>query len=85
MKDGAAGRMIYRRDYTPYPWDVSRLDLFFAIGRETTLVRAEMAFQLKDDSVASGDIVLNGHGLDLVSLSLNGRQLVEGDYVVGIK
>jgi aminopeptidase N len=82
MKDGAAGKMIYRRDYTPYPWDVSRLDLFFDIGRETTLVRAEMAFQLKDDSVASGDIVLNGHGLELVSLSLNGRQLVEGDYVV---
>ena len=50
MKDGASGKMIYRRDYTPYPWDVSRLELFFDIGRETTLVCAEMAFQLKDDS-----------------------------------
>ena len=39
MKDGASGKMIYRKDYTPYPWDVTRLDLFFVIGRETTTVR----------------------------------------------
>jgi len=82
MKDGASGKMIYRKDYTPYPWDVSRLELFFDIGRETTLVRAEMALQLKDDSKTSQDIVLNGHGLELVSLSLNGRQLAKADYVV---
>jgi len=82
MKDGASGKMIYRRDFTPYPWEVSRLDLFFDIGRETTMVRAKMAFQLKDDQGAAQDIVLNGHALELVSLSLNGRQLAEGDYVV---
>jgi len=82
MKDGASGKMIYRRDYTPYPWDVTRLDLFFDIGRDTTTVRAEMVLQLKDDAGTTQDIVLNGHDLQLLSLSLNGRLLAEGDYVV---
>lgn len=82
MKDGASGKMIYRKDYTPYPWEVSRLDLYFDIGRETTTVRAEMAFHLKDDSQGSQAIVLNGHGLELLSISLNGRPLMEGDYRV---
>jgi len=82
MKDGTSGKMIYRRDYSPYPWDVSQLDLFFDIGREKTTVRARMVFHRKDDPGASQDIVLNGHGLELVSLSLNGRPLAEDDYVV---
>ena len=82
MKDGLSGKLIYRKDYTVYPWDVKQLDLYFDIGSESTTVRAEMEFQSKDESKQSQDIVLNGIDLKLVSLSLNGRLLSEEDYTV---
>ena len=82
MRDGIPGKSIYRKDYTAYPWSIGQLDLYFDIDIETTTVQAEMAFELKDKAKTSGDIVLNGHGLELVSLSLNGRLLGEDDYVV---
>jgi aminopeptidase N len=82
MRDGTPGKSIYRKDYTAYPWSIGQLDLYFDLDIETTTVQAEMAFELKDKTKASGDIVLNGQGLELVSLSLNGRLLGEDDYVV---
>ncbi|MGA9573660.1 MAG: aminopeptidase N, partial [Lysobacterales bacterium] len=82
MKEGISSKSIYRKDYNAYPWDVRQLDLYFDIGRESTTVRAEMEFRLKDGSKAPTDIVLNGHGLQMVSLSLNGRVLTEADYSI---
>jgi len=82
MKDGKSGKLIYRKDYTVYPWDVSQLDVYFDIGNESTTVRAEMEFQLKDQSLPAQDIVLNGRDLQLVSLSLNGRLLSGNDFIV---
>ncbi len=82
MKEGIAGRTIYRKDYTAYPWDIGQLDLHFDIGLETTVVCAEMEFQLIDGASAPQSIVLNGSDLDLISLTLNGRALTAGDYVV---
>ena len=82
MKDGLSAKSIYRKDYTVYPWDVSQLDLYFDIGSESTTVRAEMEFHLKDGLKAKQDIVLNGSELQLESLSLNGRLLSEDDYAI---
>ena len=82
MKEGIAGKTIYRKDYTAYPWDIGQLDLHFDIGLETTVVRAEMEFQLADGSSAPQDIVLNGSNLELVSMILNGRVLTADDYVI---
>ena len=82
MKEGSSCKSIYRKDFTDYPWTVNQLDLHFDIGRETTTVRAEMELRCKDGAKASQDIVLNGSDLELVSLSLNGRQLSEDDYSV---
>lgn len=81
MKEGIAGKAIYRKDYTAYPWKVNYLDLYFDIGVETTTVVAEMDFQLKDDATAQ-DIVLNGSDLELLSITLNGRALDAGDYSI---
>ena len=82
MKEGISGKSIFRKDYTAYPWDVNHLDIHFDIGSDTTTVRAEMEFQLKDASKASQDIVLNGDDLQLVSMSLNGQVLSSDDYAV---
>jgi aminopeptidase N len=82
MKEGIAGKAIYRKEYMAYPWDVKQLDLHFDIGREVTTVHAEMEFQLKNSSGTKQDIVLNGSDLELVSLMLNGRLLSEAEYTV---
>jgi len=82
MKEGTARTVIYRKDYMAYPWEVDQLDLHFEIGSETTIVRAEMEFLLKDEDGAPQDIVLNGSDLELVSMTLNGRDLTTADYVI---
>ena len=82
MKEGLANKSIYRKDYKVYPWDVGQLDLHFDIARESTTVRTEMEFQLKDGEQAKQDIVLNGSELQLESLSLNGSELSGDDYVI---
>jgi aminopeptidase N len=82
MKEGVAGKAIYRKDYTAYPWDVEHLDIHFDMGTDTTIVRAEMKFQLRDQSLKAQDIVLNGSQLHLLSLELNGRVLNEENYVL---
>ncbi len=82
MKEGIAGKAIYRKDYTVYPWNVHQLDLHFDIGAETTIVRAQMEFQLKSGVSARQDIVLHGDDLQLVSISLNDRELGENDYCI---
>jgi aminopeptidase N len=82
MKEGIAGKIIYRKDYVVYPWKVGQVDLHFDVGIETTSVRTEMAFKLKDTSGASEDIVLNGRDLQMVSMTLNGRVLTADDYVL---
>ena len=47
MKEGIAGKAIYRKDYEAYPWNVIQLDLHFDIAAETTVVCASMNFEQK--------------------------------------
>ena len=82
MKEGIAGEAIYRKDYEAYAWNVAKLDLHFDIGTETTVVSASMNFQLKNDEDGPQDIVLNGSDLELISISLNGRDLKDDDYMI---
>jgi len=82
MKEGIAGKAIYRKDYSAYPWHVGQLDIHFDIGIETTIVRAEMTFQLKNKTSTPHDIVLHGSQLQLLSMELNGRLLGADDYVI---
>jgi len=82
MKQTVAGEVIYRKNYTAYPWNVKQLDLHFDIGPEATTVHAEMEFQLKDGKHGPHSIVLNGSNLQLLSLAVNDRLLNEGDYIV---
>jgi aminopeptidase N len=82
MKEGIAGKAIYRKNYIAYPWSVKQLDLRFVITSETTVVRAQMEFEWKDEATGERDIVLNGSDLELVSISLNDRNLNTDDYSI---
>lgn len=80
MKEGIAGKAVYRKDYQAYPWDIEQLDLHFDIGRETTVVQASMTMRQKPGVGEPRDIVLNGSELELVSIKLNGSELTEDEY-----
>jgi len=82
MKQSVMGEVIYRKNYTAYPWSVKKLDLHFAIGADATTVHAEMEFLLKDEGRGPQSIVLNGSDLQLVSLTINDRALGADDYSI---
>ncbi len=82
MRNGMTNNITYRKNYAAYPWNVKQLKLQFDIGANTTIVRAQMEFELKDSDMHSHSIVLDGSELELLSLSLNGRELTGDDYVI---
>ena len=82
MKQNVAGEVIYRKNYSAYPWNIKRFDLHFDIGADLTTVQAEMEFNLKQGHAGPQSIVLNGSGLQLVSLSVNDRVLGQDEYSI---
>jgi len=82
MKEGVTRRTVRREDYTPYPWVVGQFSLRFEIGQRITTVSADMQFSRRDGKGADADIVLDGQGLELVSVALDGKPLTTGEYTV---
>jgi aminopeptidase N len=77
MQQGAAGKAVYRKDYTPYPWMVEKVRLRFEIGPESTRVQSELDLRRNPASpgAANADIELNGQSMELLALSVDGRRL----------
>jgi len=74
---GTTRKAVRRKDYTPYPWAVASCRLRFELDHAITTVTAELEFRGEQ---SGGDIVLNGQGLELVRVSLDGKELAAGDY-----
>ena len=70
-------RFTEAKDYRPPDFDVDTIDLEFDLSAERTVVRNAM--HLRKVGAAS-HIVLNGVGLELLHLELNGRALGEQSY-----
>ena len=47
MKQGQPRQAVYRKDYTPYPWELDDVRLEFDIHASHTEVRAEMSFRAR--------------------------------------
>ena len=73
---------IMREDYVPFPWAVPAIHLDFALGLEETLVTATLQVARNPAGPPSPTLRLNGDGLELVSLSLDGAAF-EGQAVDG--
>ena len=85
MKKGAAGKAVYRKDYSPYPWFLDRARFRFDIGDESTLVQAELDFRHRASGTEAGakhpaDIELDGQNMELVSVALDGVNLQPDQY-----
>mmetsp|Transcript_13766 Transcript_13766/g.26264 ORF Transcript_13766/g.26264 Transcript_13766/m.26264 type:complete len:1014 (-) Transcript_13766:37-3078(-) len=75
---------IFRNDYKPLPYKVSNVSMNFDIRDGATIVESELTV-VPNDAAEGGDMVLDGEAeaLTLLSIQLNGRDLVEGiDYTL---
>jgi aminopeptidase N len=82
MKE-ASPRTILRQDYTPYPWRVSQLELHFDIAMEQTRVRSVMSLEWCGGARAERHIELDGQGLELLEVRLDGQELGPDRYTLG--
>ena len=78
-----APKTIYLKDYTPPAFLISTIDLDVDIRDDHALVRATLAVARNPKSAdAQAPLVLDGEDLELLSVSLDGRTLAPGEYVL---
>ena len=78
-RSDAPTAVIRLDDYRPPAWTVEHVELVFDLGIDRTEVDATLQM-----ARAAGDepMRLNGEGLELLELSVDGRRLVEGEYIL---
>ena len=64
---------IHRADYRPLAWLVTDIDLKFALDPSSTLVTSRLTLK-RNPQVANGPLMLLGDELELVSLTVDGRE-----------
>ncbi|MEX1829707.1 aminopeptidase N [Luteibacter sp. CQ10] len=69
---------ILLTDYRPPAWTVEHVELAFDLGID----RTEVAARLEVRREADEPIRLNGEGLELLELTVDGRRLGEGEYML---
>jgi hypothetical protein len=85
--DTAAPTEIFRTDYKPLPFTVSKISMDFQIRDNKTIVTSELSL-ITNPASAAGDpkeLVLDGDEtcVKLMSLSVDGKELTEGiDYTL---
>ena len=81
-----APRTVHRGDYAPPPYLIDEVELRFDLfdpGEEPSTVRATLSIR-RNPAVqgAAPDLILDGEGLELRSVILDGRPLAAADYQV---
>jgi aminopeptidase N len=74
-------RPIRLQDYRPPDWLVDTVDLDVSLDPAATRVRAALTLRPNSDVAAPAPLVLDGDGLTLVSLALDGTPLPAESYV----
>jgi aminopeptidase N len=82
MKEGAAGNVVYREEYTPFAWNLDEVKLRFDIGKDGTRVASEFRFKRRAGAEPGGDIRLDGQQMELLSVAMNGTNLTVAEYSV---
>ena len=82
MREGAP-KTIYRKDYTEPDFLISHVELAFEIADGSTRVTSSLRIQR--NGTHERPLVLDGEGLGLISVSVDGEKLDEGvfNYVGG--
>ena len=78
----AAPRTIFLKDYRAPEFLIDTVDLRFDLGEERTRVRAQLQMRRAATTPVSALLTLNGHGFELESIAVDGRVLLNTEYVV---
>jgi aminopeptidase N len=73
-------RPVRLEDYRPPDWLVSTVDLDVSLHPTATRVRAQLALEPNPKGVAGALLVLDGDGLTLASVKLDGKVLAADEY-----
>ena len=73
--------IIYRKDYQVPAFLISELSLDFILGESDCVVKAKSAFRKNPDTTeSSNEIFLNGKHLELLSVAVDGNELLPDQY-----
>ncbi|MFK7901543.1 MAG: aminopeptidase N, partial [Nitratireductor sp.] len=71
---------IKLKDYKPFDFDIENVDLDFQLHPSETIVTSTIAFKRRKGVAAKAPLLLDGDGLELVSIKLNGETLPKVHY-----
>ncbi|MGM0477371.1 MAG: aminopeptidase N [Pseudomonadota bacterium] len=80
MADTRTPQTIHLTDYRPPDYRIDHVDLHFDLDPQCTRVCATMRVIRQDHADPEAPLVLHGHDLALESLSVEGRELADGDW-----
>ncbi|OYR19572.1 aminopeptidase N [Brucella thiophenivorans] len=76
------GQTFRLEDYRPTPYAIPETKLDFTLEPEKTIVRATLTIERRPETARSTPLVLDGDGLKLISVSLDGKPLGDNSYSV---
>jgi len=76
------GQTFRLEDYRPTPYAIPETKLDFTLEPEKTIVRATLTIERRAETAAGTPLVLDGDGLKLISLTLDGKPLGDNSYSV---
>jgi len=74
------GHVVRLEDYRPSDYTIPETKLVFVLHPTATRVVAELGIRRAGDAKKSAPLVLDGDGLTLVSVEINGRALLDADF-----
>ena len=77
--DASASKTVYLSDYTPYPYKITSVALTFRLDPAATRVVSVLALE---PVVKGADLALDGEGLKLISVAVDGASLPEAQQAV---
>lgn len=66
-------------DYKPYPFNIEKVSLVFELNLVRTIVKSRLVISRKPE-FNDEKIALNGEGLEIISIKINGKTQELGDY-----
>ncbi|OFW99612.1 MAG: aminopeptidase N [Alphaproteobacteria bacterium RIFCSPHIGHO2_12_FULL_63_12] len=83
--EAAPPKSIRLADYRPPAYLVDHVDLSFALDPERTIVKSRLAIRRAAGVEASAPLILDGEGLDLLSIAINGDALPPQAYSLAVE
>ena len=81
MRTDTALKPTLLRDYAPYPFNIDSVHLLFRLAPEETEVRSRLIVRREHP----GDLRLDGDGVRLVSVAVDGRELARSEFTLDQK